>query len=153
MTEYIFCPRCAQRLARKQWMGSERSYCPACGFIHFRDPKVSVGVLLRDDDKILLVRRAVIPRIGYWAVPSGFVEYDEGAQEAAAREVLEETGLEVVVGRALDVYRNADPAKPGIFIIFEAKRDLEQSLDRPIDDFAFPHMKDVLHTHWLSTEG
>lgn len=120
MAAFKFCPQCASPLSRKSISGRDRRYCPNCGFIHFQDPKLAVGALVVNEGRVLLIRRAVAPRKGYWAVPSGFVEYDEQPREALAREVEEETGLLVQVGAVIDVYPNADPTKPGVFLLFEA---------------------------------
>lgn len=120
MNEFTFCPQCGQRLERRHLFGRERSHCPGCGFIHFRDPKLAVGALIVQEGRVLLIRRGVAPRIGFWAVPSGFVEYDEQPRTALAREIAEETGLEVEVGRVIDVFPLADPTKNGVFLLFEA---------------------------------
>ena len=61
-------------------------------------PVVGVGVVIRDGDRLLLVRRGRPPRAGRWAVPGGKVEWGETLREAAAREAREETGLDVEVG-------------------------------------------------------
>lgn len=121
MAAFKFCPHCASPLSPKSISGRERGYCPNCGFIHFQDPKLAVGALVIDEGRVLLIRRAVPPRKGYWAVPSGFVEYDEQPREALAREVEEETGLQVRAGAVINVYPNADPAKPGVFLLFQAE--------------------------------
>ena len=64
-------------------------------------PVVGVGVLVEDGDRYLLVQRGKEPRKGRWAVPGGKVERGERLKEAAAREVLEETGLVVEVGEVI----------------------------------------------------
>ena len=66
-------------------------------------PMVGVGVLIQDDDRYLLIKRAAEPDAGLWSVPGGMVELGESATEAAKREVLEETGLEVEIVEVLGV--------------------------------------------------
>jgi ADP-ribose pyrophosphatase YjhB (NUDIX family) len=66
-------------------------------------PLVGVGVLIQDDDKYLLIRRAAEPDAGLWSIPGGMVELGERAKEAAKREALEETGLEVEIVDVLGV--------------------------------------------------
>lgn len=66
-------------------------------------PLVGVGVLIREGDKYLLIRRAAEPDAGLWSIPGGMVELGEGAAEAAKREALEETGLDVEIEKVLSV--------------------------------------------------
>ncbi|NOZ71626.1 MAG: NUDIX domain-containing protein [Chloroflexi bacterium] len=111
-----------------------------------------------DQGKVLLIRRNVIPRIGYWALPSGFVEYDEQPRPALQREVQEETGLLVEVGRILDVFALSDPRKQGVFLLFmaqlqsgklQAGDDVSEvqwfrQSEIPWDEIAFPQMREWL---------
>ncbi|MFQ6075652.1 MAG: NUDIX hydrolase [Candidatus Bathyarchaeia archaeon] len=69
-------------------------------------PLVGVGVLIRDGEKSLLVKRASEPSKGLWSIPGGLVELGERVKEAAMREVEEETGLDVEIDRLLDVIDN-----------------------------------------------
>jgi 8-oxo-dGTP diphosphatase len=99
-----FCPRCGQRLERRQIYGAERPVCPSCGRIHFIDPKVAVGVVIQDAGRLLLIKRGNDPERGKWSVPAGFVDGGEDPARAAEREAFEETGLQVRVTGLLDVY-------------------------------------------------
>lgn len=162
MIEYSYCPHCASKLAVKYLYGRNRNYCPTCGFIHFRDPRLAVGGLITEGERVLLIRRLAAPRIGFWAVPSGFVEYDEQPRPALAREIEEETGLVVEVGRVIEAYPNADASRPGVFLLFEARPaggqlrpgdDVSEArwfspADIPWPDLAFAQMNGVLRAFW-----
>ncbi len=69
--------------------------CDACGEIHYQNPKLVVGSVPEHEGRILLCRRAIEPRYGYWTLPAGFMENDETVGEAARRETLEEAGARV----------------------------------------------------------
>lgn len=95
---YRYCPDCGAPLSRGVKFGRDRAFCRYCHFIHFIDPKVAVGALVTDGDRVLLVRRGAIPRRGYWALPAGFMDADEDPEAAVAREILEETGVRARIG-------------------------------------------------------
>ncbi len=121
--DFAFCPRCATSLETKQFSDNLRRICPACGYIHFTDPKVGVGVLVQQAGRILLVRRKMNPERGKWSVPAGFVDSGEDPRETAVRETLEETNLHVAITGLVEVYFN--PPHSGfassIFIMFRAE--------------------------------
>ena len=118
---YRYCPYCRTELVTHEILGRSRQTCPSCGFIHFLDPKVGAGVLVEKDGAVLLVRRAVVPELGAWCLPSGFVEYDEDPQAAAVRECREETGLDVTIVRLLSVDQYWEDFRgPGIIVFYQA---------------------------------
>jgi ADP-ribose pyrophosphatase YjhB (NUDIX family) len=99
-----------------------RRACTACSYVHYTDPKVGVGALVMRDGKALLVKRIMDPERGKWSIPAGFLDHGEDPRQTAAREVFEETGLEIRVGDLLDVFTN--PPQHGgasIFILYRAQ--------------------------------
>jgi len=98
----------------------EREVCPACGFVFYRNPVPAVGVVVALDGKVVLVRRRYEPRAGCWALPAGFMELDESAEDAAIRECHEETGLLVRVDHLLGVYSFGEGQGTGLLVIYAA---------------------------------
>ena len=76
-----------------------RFVCEGCGYIDYDNPRIVVGTLPLKAGKVLLCRRAIEPRKGYWTTPSGFMENDESLEQGALRETLEETGCRVRLDR------------------------------------------------------
>jgi 8-oxo-dGTP diphosphatase len=117
-----FCPVCGEPIVRNVIHGRERPVCSSCGYIHFQEPKVAAGVLVLQKGRVLLVRRIMEPKRGLWTLPAGFVDADEDPEEAAAREVYEETGLNVEIDGLLDViYGKEHPNGASIVILYKGK--------------------------------
>ena len=131
--EYKYCPRCAGLLIEELRFGRIRPVCPACGWIHFVDPKVAAAVLVERDGQILLARRANEPFRGLWTLPAGFINGDEDPAEAAVRECLEETGLSVRVTRVLEIISGREHPRGADFIIVYQAEVLGGEL-KPDDD-------------------
>jgi ADP-ribose pyrophosphatase YjhB (NUDIX family) len=95
-----FCSSCAAPLAQRVPPGDNlpRWVCDQCGEIHYQNPKVVVGSIPEFEGKLLLCRRAIEPRYGYWTLPAGFMENDETVGQAALRETQEEAGAQVELG-------------------------------------------------------
>ena len=115
--DYKFCPRCGTALNHKELYGAVRGVCPNCKWIHFIDPKVAAAVLIVQDGRVLLVRRANEPFRGLWTLPAGFVDGGEDPAREAERECLEETSLSVRVTRVFDIISGREHPRGADFII------------------------------------
>ena len=103
-------------------MSEKRPTCPACGWVHYEDPKVAAGVLVMRDKEVLLVRRTMEPHIRQWSIPAGFVNAFEDPRRAAERECLEETGLTVRVVDLFDVlYGREHPRGSDMLLIYRVE--------------------------------
>jgi|YNPBryantNP2012_1023418.scaffolds.fasta_scaffold10138_3 8-oxo-dGTP diphosphatase len=119
---FTYCPRCAAPLADDFLFGRTRRHCRYCGFIQFQDPKVAVAGLISDGRRVLLVRRAAVPRIGFWALPAGYMDADEVPEEAVVREIEEETGIAVEVTGLQDIAALGGwDERRGILLIYRAR--------------------------------
>ena len=100
----------------------ERHMCADCGYIHYLNPKIVVGTLPVWEDKILLCKRAIEPRYGYWTLPAGFMEEGETVEEGAARETLEEANARVVIEQPAVPYVTLSlPQISQVYMLFLAK--------------------------------
>ena len=95
-----FCANCGAKVVQRVPPGDSlpRWVCDECGEIHYQNPKVVVGTIPEHEGRILLCRRAIEPRYGYWTLPAGFMENDETTAQAAARETEEEAGANIEMG-------------------------------------------------------
>lgn len=82
----------------------ERLVCPDCNYVAYENPKVVVGVVATWEGKLLMCRRAIEPRRGYWTLPAGFMEMGESPEEGAAREAWEEARARLEIIDLLAVY-------------------------------------------------
>lgn len=155
-----FCQVCGHAMVNRLAYGQQRRVCPECGFVHFDDPKVAAVVFIEHMDRILLVQRAMNPERGKWALPGGFVDFGEDPSLAAAREVLEETGLTVAIDELVEVFSNGGP----IVITFTARvisgvacaKDDACAVqwfaaDEPLPPLAFDSTRTMLH-EWIARQ-
>jgi ADP-ribose pyrophosphatase YjhB (NUDIX family) len=120
---YRACPRCGNALKKKFVDGRTRLVCSGkeCHYIYYHNPIPAAGALVIQNNKILLVKRAVSPKKGWWCIPAGFMEWDEHPSETAVREVREETGLDIKLKSLFEVYSgNDDPRMNAVLILYLA---------------------------------
>ena len=82
----------------------ERLVCAKCGYVAYENPRIVVGSVVVADGRVLLCRRAIEPRRGYWTLPAGFLEYGETPEEGARREAMEEACADIVLDGILAVF-------------------------------------------------
>ena len=151
-----FCNQCGEKVAQKipENDNRVRYVCISCEMIHYQNPNVVAGVLplIVDTDgieKVLLCRRAIEPRYGYWTLPAGFMENEESLEEAAARESVEEANLKLGKLKLYFVMSLSHISQVYMMFIGQADNDfspgiesLETQLftedDIPWDQLAFP---------------
>ena len=134
-----------------------RLVCADCGFIQYENPKVVVGAVVHAGDRILMCRRAIEPRRGYWTLPAGYLEMHEMPEAGAIREAYEEARARIAIETLLAVY--AVPRIGQVQLIFRARlaapeiaagpESLEVALftwdEIPWQDVAFPTVRWALH--------
>jgi len=97
----------------------ERSVCPDCGYVAYENPKVVVGSVVVSGGAVLMCRRAIEPRRGYWTLPAGYLELGETLEEGAAREAMEEAQADIALDGLLGVFSIARISQ--VLMIFRAR--------------------------------
>jgi 8-oxo-dGTP diphosphatase len=135
------CPHCARP-------DEQPLVCARCAWRWYANPKPAAGVILERDGSVLLLRRAVDPGRGAWDLPAGYLDPGESPEEAARRETLEESGLEVELVRLIGVYTS----RPGnavacIYVARPVDASAEVRLDPESSQFAWVRGAEV--PDWL----
>ena len=114
------CPLCSAELRECPVGGRPRHRCERCGFVLYSNPaSAAAGVVINERGEVLLVRRAIEPFRGCWALPAGYQEIDEQPTETVVREVLEEAGVEIEVHGLLDLlFVCDDPRRPANVAVY-----------------------------------
>jgi len=134
----------------------ERLICGDCGFVLYENPKVIVGAVCTWDDRYLMVKRAIEPRLGYWTMPIGYMELGETTEQGALREVWEEACAVAEVDGLLAVF--SIPQISQVHMIYRARmvapefaagpESLEAQLfawdEIPWDHLAYPNVRMAL---------
>lgn len=158
----------AGRFERRRPEGAderERLICRDCGYVAYENPKVVVGsVLATEAGEVLLCRRAIEPRRGYWTLPAGFLELGETVEQGAAREAFEEARARIAIEGVLAVYSLAHIGQVQVFFRarfaepgFAAGPESEAVglfawAAIPWDDLAFPSVRWALDA-WRRSAG
>jgi len=100
---YPLCPYCGKPLMLDERQPRARAACPGCGFVQYRNPAPAVSILVIEGERVALGKRIGDPGQGAWALPSGYIEFEEDFLSAARRGVMEETGLAVAIESLLNV--------------------------------------------------
>jgi ADP-ribose pyrophosphatase YjhB (NUDIX family)/ribosomal protein S18 acetylase RimI-like enzyme len=120
--QLTYCPICSHPLGTRTEGGRLRQACDNCGYVHYVNPVPAVGIVIEMDGGIVLIRRFNPPHKGRWALPSGYIEADESAEEAAIREAEEETGLKVEIIEMAGINSFPEgPPQSGIMIFYRAR--------------------------------
>lgn len=136
--QFLYCPVCGAKAFTER--NEKAKQCTACGFVYYFNPSAAVACFIRNaKGELLLVRRAKDPAKDTLDLPGGFVDMHESAEEAARREVLEETGLELTCCRYLfsipNIYPYAGFDVHTVDLFFECKTE-SFDLARASDDAA-----------------
>ena len=158
---YKFCPKCGGAFENRRLKAfePERLVCSRCEFVFYLNPKVAAGAVVEYEGGIVLLRREIDPRAGFWVHPGGFVDRGETLEAAARRETREEVGMEVEIMRLLGAYSFEDSE---VVVVTFAARAIsgkptvgDESLEVgtfapheiPWDDLAFPSTRLALNSY------
>ncbi len=132
---YHFCPLCGKELIQGEREGRVRRFCgdDSCGFVFYQNPIPAAGAIIVQDDQVLMVKRAHPPRVGWWCLPAGFMEWNEHPSATAIREVGEETGFLIKLNGLFQIYTGTDdPRSNAVLILYLA--DIVSGEMRASDD-------------------
>lgn len=157
-----FCMNCGAPVKQRIPPGDDRSrfVCDSCGTIHYENPKIVVGCIPEWGDTILLCRRAIEPRYGWWTIPAGYLENGESLSEGAIRETMEEAGARVEILSLYTIFNLTHINQ--VYLIFRTrlldldfvpgKESLEVRLfeekDIPWDRLAFSPIRETLRLYF-----
>ena len=157
-----FCSHCGHSLEQKIPDGDNRQryVCSRCGAVHYENPKVIVGCVPIHQDKVLLCKRAIEPRLGLWTLPAGFMENGESLAEGAVRETLEEANASVKTSDVYTIFSLPHISQVYVFFLSELNNlDFypgEESLETklfsedqiPWSELAFPVISETLRNYF-----
>jgi ADP-ribose pyrophosphatase YjhB (NUDIX family) len=157
-----YCSQCGAALSRRTPFGDDRPryVCDTCHTVHYENPKMVVGCIPEWEDQILLCRRAIEPRLGFWTVPAGYLEMGETLEEGARREALEEAGVRLGILKLYTLFELTHISQ--VYVVFRARLleaqfapgtessevRLFRESDVPWDSMAFSSIKESLRLYF-----
>ena len=161
-----FCSNCAKKIIKKIPAGDNRQrfVCESCNQIYYQNPKIIAGCLPLYKNRVLLCRRAIAPRKGYWTLPAGFLENGEAASEGARRETFEEANAKVNLSHLYSLFNLPHISQIYMFYIGElvdldfspGEESLETKLfletEIPWEELAFPVVALTLKKYFQNKE-
>ena len=142
----------------------ERLVCPDCNFVSYENPKIVIGSVIAEKDRVLLCRRAIEPRAGFWTIPAGYMELGETVIEGSQREAWEEARVRISIDGVLAVYSlarlsqvqvifRARLTEPGFKAGSETLEVRQFGWDEiPWNDIAFPSVRWALEAWYAARE-
>jgi ADP-ribose pyrophosphatase YjhB (NUDIX family) len=146
-----------------------RELCPSCGYVHYLNPRILVGIFLFCGERLLWIKRGIEPNKGRWTFPGGYLEQGESLQLAAARELLEETGIEKAPEKMIPFSMLSLPAINQVYLSFHCRCEREDQArvtaeaqdwgwyseaDAPWPELAYPGVEAQVHkTYYWLREG
>jgi ADP-ribose pyrophosphatase YjhB (NUDIX family) len=162
--DWVTCPRCGAPLSHDQEL-----HCPACGLVIYDNPAPTASALVLRDGRLMLTRRARPPQEGLWDLPGGFVDPLELPEDAAVRELREETGLDIrierLLGFFLDTYGEDGVATLNVYYVASVVSGDEAPADDvseigwfpldhlPLAEIAFPNGREAIERLRLSQKS
>ncbi len=156
-----YCSHCGTPVVVKVPEGETlpRYVCDGCQTIHYQNPKIVAGCIPEWENQILLCRRAIEPRTGFWTFPAGFMELGESTEQAAARETWEEANADVEITDLYAVFTLIRVNQ--VYVVFRGRmRTLDHGVGSessevrlvdperiPWDELAFPVVHEVLQRY------
>lgn len=157
-----FCSSCGDPVAWRMPPGDSRHrfVCDGCSTIHYQNPRIVTGCLVTWQDRVLLCKRAIEPRRGYWTLPAGYLENGESAEAGAVRETWEEAAARVEIDDLYTLF--SLPHISQVYMFFRGRLtapefaageeslavDLFHEDDIPWDELAFPVVRDTLRHYF-----
>lgn len=161
-----YCSACGEPVVYRVPPGDsrERYMCEHCTTVHYQNPRVVTGCLVTWEDQVLLCKRAIAPRLGFWTLPAGFLENGETAEDGALRETWEEARARVELDDLYTLF--SLPHISQIYMFYRARLTapefaageetadigLYREADIPWDELAFPVVRETLQ-HYFRDRG